>query len=150
MSINTLKKSSKKLKILFVEDSLSARKIMRRLLSQFFDHIEVAEDGQIALKKYHDFYNTNESFYDIVFTDLEMPNMDGRELSRLIIDFNPSQEIAVLSGVKEFKVIVDLINVGVKKFISKPVDEKELQNIIGEIIASIRKKKLKIIGIMLR
>ena len=143
MSIDTLIKSTKKLKILFVEDSLSARKITQRMLSQFFDHIDIAQDGQIALKMYHDFYNTNETFYDIVFTDLEMPNMDGRELSKRIIDFNPSQEIVVLSGVKDFKIIVDLINVGVKKFISKPVNLEELQNIISEIMANIRKRQLK-------
>ena len=143
MSIDTLIKSTKKLKILFVEDSLSARKITQRMLSQFFDHIDIAQDGKIALKMYHDFYNTNEAFYDIVFTDLEMPNMDGRELSKRIIDFNPSQEIVVLSGVKDFKIIVDLINVGVKKFISKPVNLEELQNIISEIMANIRKRQLK-------
>ena len=143
MDIDTLTKSTKKLKILFVEDSLSARKITQRMLSHFFNHIDIAEDGQVALEMYHDYYNTYETFYDIVFTDLEMPNMDGRELSKLIIDFNASQEIVVLSGVKDFRIIVDLINVGVKKFISKPVDSAELQNIVSEIMANIRKKKLK-------
>lgn len=143
MDIDKLKQSTKKLKILFVEDSLSARKITQRMLSQFFDYIDTAEDGEVAINKYREFYNQNEAFYDIVFTDLEMPNMDGKELSRLIIDFNPLQEIAVLSGVNDFKLLVELLNIGVKKFISKPVAPEELQVTISEIMESIRKRDLK-------
>ena len=125
MDIDKLKKATKKLKILFVEDSLSARKITQRMLEEFFDFIDIAEDGQIALEKYYTFYNENEVCYDIVFTDLEMPNMDGKELSQLIIDFNPFQEIVVLSGINDFKILVSLLNIGVKKFISKPVSMNE-------------------------
>ena len=143
MNIDKLHQSTKRLKILFVEDSLSARNIMKRMLSKFFDFIDIAEDGQIAIEKYHTFYNENEVFYDIVFTDLEMPNMDGKELSRLIIDFNPFQEIVVLSGINDYKILVKLLNVGVKKFISKPVQVEELEIVIDEIIQSIRLKQLK-------
>lgn len=143
MDIDKLKQSTKKLKILFVEDSLTARRITQGMLSHFFDYIDVAKDGKVAIEMYRNFYNTNETFYDIVFTDLEMPNMNGKELSRLIVDFNPFQEIVVLSGINDFRMVVELINVGIKKFIAKPVQEDELQNIISEVMITIRKKKMK-------
>ena len=142
MDIDKLKKSTKKLKVLFVEDSLSARKITQRLLSQFFDFIDIAEDGKIGLDMYHTFYDTNEAFYDIVFTDLEMPNMNGKELSKRIIDFNPLQEIIVMSGINDFNMLIEIINVGVKKFIAKPVVMEKLEVVIDETMLNIRKRQL--------
>jgi PAS domain S-box-containing protein len=143
MGIEQLKESTKKLKVLFVEDSLSARKITQRMLSDFFVFIDVAADGKIAFDMYQDFYDKNSAFYDIVFTDLEMPNMDGKELSQHILDINPFQEIVVLSSVNDFKSIVKLINIGVKKFIAKPVEMDELVEIIIQVNANIRMKELK-------
>lgn len=131
------------MKVLFVEDSLSARNIMKRMLSHYFDDIDIAKDGQEAIDKYHQYYDENHYFYDIVFTDLEMPIMDGKELSKLIIDFNSLQEIVVLSGINDFKLIINLINVGIKKFISKPVDPMELETVILEVVTSIRNRQLK-------
>ena len=142
MNSDKLIQSTKKLKVLYVEDSSTIRHITKILLSEFFDTVDVAKDGQEALDRYHKYYNKHEKFYDIVFTDLEMPNMDGKKLSELLLDFNFSQEIVVISSVDDFKKVVELINTGVKKFISKPVEAEQLTRVIAEVMQSLRKKQL--------
>lgn len=142
MNLDTLIQSTKKFKVLYVEDSATIRRITKILLSEFFDTVDVAKDGREALDRYHKYYNKHEKFYDIVFTDLEMPNMDGKKLSELLLDFNFSQEIVVISSVDDFKKVVELINTGVKKFISKPVENEQLARVISEVLQSLRKKQL--------
>ncbi|MEA1983264.1 MAG: response regulator, partial [Campylobacterota bacterium] len=141
MELENLKHSTKSLKVLFVEDSLTARKTTLKMLHEFFDEVDVAEDGKSAIEKYRSLYEETDRYYDIVFSDFEMPNMDGKELSKLIMDFNPHQEIVIMSGSDDFRVIVDLINVGVKKFISKPVKMEELSETVSQVLVNIRKRQ---------
>jgi len=141
MELSKLKEATKSLKVLYVEDSLSARKITSKMLRAFFDHVDEAVDGRIAFEMFKKYQEETNHYYDIVFTDYEMPNMDGQELSKVLMDINPHQEIVVLSGVNDFKMVVELINVGVKKFISKPVKLDELYTVVSQIVANINKKR---------
>ena len=144
MDLLQLKESTKDFKVLYVEDSLTIRNITKKMLLEFFDHIDVAKDGKEAFSLYKNYYDENNQFYDIVFTDLEMPIMDGKELSELIINFNDQQEIVVISGVDDFRKAIELINIGIKKFMPKPVIEEELAAVIEDVVRSIRKKILEL------
>ncbi|MDF1878818.1 PAS domain S-box protein [Sulfurimonas sp. SAG-AH-194-C20] len=141
MEISALKESTKKLNILYVEDSLTARNIGLKILYNFFENIDVAVDGKEAFTLYKEYYNNNGKFYDIVFSDLEMPIMGGEELSHLILDFNIEQELVIISGVQDFNTVVKLINLGLKKFIPKPMEPAALTEILIDIVNNIRKKK---------
>ncbi len=68
--------------------------------------------------------------------------MDGQELSELILDFNYLQNLVVISSVEEFKKVVDLINIGVTKFISKPIEDDQLHSVLLSVVQNIQKKKL--------
>ena len=143
MDLFGLKEFTNGLKVLYAEDSLTARKITQKMLSEFFNDLDIAKDGQEAYDLYRNFYNENDRFYDIVFTDLEMPRMNGHELSEHILDFNSTQEIVVISGIEDFREAIELVNIGIKKFISKPAENEQLTRIIREVVQSMRKKNLK-------
>jgi len=143
MDIKNLQIQSKNLKVLYVEDSLTARNITRKMMSSYFDIIDVAKDGKEALEIYSDYYNLHSEYYDIVITDLEMPVMDGQELSKIILDFNSEQAIVVISGVDDFKKVISLINEGITKFLTKPIDNQEFYEVIKSVVLSIRKKSLR-------
>mgnify|MGYP000002681183 CR=1 FL=1 len=143
MDISKLKLYTKNLHILYAEDSLTLRKTTAKKLSELFERVDVAKEGKEAFKLYENYYKENDKFYDIVLTDLEMPIMGGTELSKKIFDFNSSQEIIVISGIGDFAKLIELINLGVKKFIQKPIEDTVINEIIFDVAQSIRLKKLK-------
>jgi len=142
MDLSALQKITKNLKVLYVEDSLTARNITLKMMSDYFNSIDIASNGKEALELYQKFYHLNLRYYDIVITDLEMPIMDGQELSRIILEFNYTQEIVVISGVDDFQKVIKLVNEGITKFLSKPIVEEDFYKIIKSVADNIRKKVL--------
>ena len=65
---------------------------------------------------------------DIVITDIKMPFMDGLELSALIKKEFPWMEIIILSGFEEFDYAKKAINVGVSRYLTKPISAEDLLN----------------------
>lgn len=119
------------LSILFVEDHEELRISTEAILKNFFTKVDCVEDGQIALKRYLDYTQENDGkFYDIVLTDIKMPNMDGVELTEHIYAINPSQPIIVLSAYDESKYLLPLINLGIEQFLKKPLDFQELLKVL--------------------
>lgn len=87
-------KESVKRKILYVEDDIVIRTLVRRNLQlQGFEVIE-AENGLTAWDK----YQQNPHEYALLLTDLLMPKMSGVELCRRIRELNPKQAILCVSG----------------------------------------------------
>lgn len=69
------------LRVLLVDDSTTARNHLSRVLgSMGINHIDLAENGRHAVSL------LNERHYDLMVTDLNMPEMDGQELIRYIRD----------------------------------------------------------------
>lgn len=77
--------------VLFVDDSLSVRKVAESYLKQIGVDVTLAIDGVDALAK------LREGHFDLVFTDLEMPRMHGYELLR---------ELRFLPAYRELPIIV--------------------------------------------
>lgn len=62
--------------ILAVDDSASMRQMVAFTLSEAGHEVTLAEDGQVAFK------SASETQFDLVLTDVNMPVMDGLELTR--------------------------------------------------------------------
>ena len=131
------------LHVLYVEDSAIMRHATQKMMEPYFGNIDTAPDGVKGLDLYRRFHTMHERNYDIVITDLEMPNMGGKELSEAILSVDHTQEIIVISSSDELAVLIDLINIGVKKFLSKPITPQQLHTIISDVAQNIRLKKIK-------
>ncbi len=119
-------KYTKDLSILFVEDHEELRENTSEILRNFFDTIDCAEDGEEALEQYKKYYKENAKYYDIVLSDIQMPNMDGVELTSTLYNLNPPQLLIILSAYDDSKYLMPLINLGIEQFIEKPIDYQEL------------------------
>jgi PAS domain S-box-containing protein len=131
------------LHVLYVEDSATMRHATQKQLAPYFDHIDSAADGILGLELYRKFHLQHEKNYDIVITDLEMPNMDGQELSRAIFSIDPNQEVIIISASNELGLLIDLLNMGVRKFLAKPIIPQQLHDTISDVAQLIRLKKIK-------
>jgi len=114
----------KNLKILFVEDDNNTRNFISLLLSSAVKEIITAQDGVEGLEKYEK-YNP-----DIVLTDITMPKMDGFTMSKKIKEINPNQIIIVMSAHDKEENINISKEIGIREFISKPVDVEYLKSIL--------------------
>ncbi|MEA2099904.1 MAG: response regulator [Campylobacterota bacterium] len=117
--MNILKKLREKAKffsILCVEDEEELRESVVIFLKKFFKNVEYAEDGVQGLQKY------NDNHYDIVLTDIEMPNMDGLELSKEIKSINQDTQVIVLSAFDNKEYLLEAIEIGIDHYIVKPID----------------------------
>jgi two-component system, chemotaxis family, sensor histidine kinase and response regulator WspE len=72
------KAETRKLRILVADDSISVRELERQLLSLHGYEVDVAADGYVAWAK------LRESSFDLLITDVDMPRMDGIELTRSV------------------------------------------------------------------
>ncbi|MDE7334598.1 MAG: response regulator [Lachnospiraceae bacterium] len=71
---------------------------------------------------------------DLVYTDINMPMMDGLELSKRIREAYPSVHIVIVTGYREFEYAREAIHIGVEDFLLKPI-------LTDELIATAEKAK---------
>ncbi len=115
------------IKILYVEDELTTRRMIIGILRRKFSIVHEAKDGRegLALFRKHNPH--------IVITDSKMPLMDGIEMSREIKLMYPEIPIIFTTACEEPEFMEKLDQIGIKWRFVKPIDVKELLGTI-EII----------------
>lgn len=117
---------SKDLDILFVEDDEELRNQMEGMFRELFKSVDTAENGKIGLAQYQDRIETNGKPYDLVITDINMPEMNGIEMIHAIYEIDPMQPVIVVSAHNESDYLMELLYVGINSFLIKPVKHQEL------------------------
>ncbi|MDR0940866.1 MAG: sigma-54 dependent transcriptional regulator [Bacteroidales bacterium] len=103
--------------ILIVDDERAIRNTLKDILEVENYKVDTAEDGKQALEK------VQNNKYDLVFTDIKMPNMDGTELLEAIVNERGSSlPVILISGHATVDIAVDTIKKGAYDFIEKPLD----------------------------
>lgn len=128
--ILSLRKYTKNMRILVVEDYEVLQKSLEKLFTSLFMEVHIASDGAEALCLYKEKIAKNEK-YDIVISDIAMPNMNGVTLTKEIKHLNNEQTILIFSAHQDSKYLLELINLEVRRFILKPIS---LQNLLDEIL----------------
>jgi len=132
--------NSKKLSILLVEDYKPLRDEIVEILDEFFPIVKVASNGQEALSIYKEYIDIGISF-DIVISDIEMPIKNGVELSEDIYKINQEQHIIILSSHTDRDYLLKFINLGISKFITKPIDYEMFMDVLYDISSKISSLK---------
>ncbi len=119
-----------KVSVLVVDDEPGVRQVLINFLSGAGYIVDSAQDGSVAIDK------LDRGAYDLVITDLKMPNMDGRALLQIMSDRFPEIPKLVLTGFSTDEDIIHALKTGASDFITKPImDFAILQHSVEKAIA---------------
>jgi len=109
------------MKILVVDDEALIRDMIKRGLSQMGGFsVEVAQSGPEAIEK------MEKDIYDLVLTDLKMPEMDGLELLKTIKGTRPEILVIIMTAYGSIETAVEAMKIGANDYVTKPIDLNEL------------------------
>lgn len=141
-AVKKTEKTSKKLgermpiSILLAEDNIVNQKVATRLFKKIGYKIEVANNGFEAIKA------LEQSSYDLVFMDIQMPEMDGLEATRQIIakwgDARPRIVALTANAMREDK--EKCYEAGMDDYLTKPFKPIELEEAIGRTYETLESK----------
>ncbi len=114
MNLKNITEVTNKFKVLFIEDDKTVQDITYRVLSSFFQTIDVADDGIEALEK---FKNKN---YNLIITDLAMPKMNGAVMIEKMRAVRDDFYVIVLSAANDSQSAIDSIKAGIDGYLYKP------------------------------
>jgi chemosensory pili system protein ChpA (sensor histidine kinase/response regulator) len=118
--------------VMVVDDSLTVRKVTGRLMSREGYQVVLAKDGIEALEKLFDVIP------DVMLVDIEMPRMDGFELTRNVraderLKYVPIIMITSRTAEKHRNYAIEL---GVNHYLGKPYQEEELLRLVAGYVAN--------------
>lgn len=118
------------IKVLVAEDEtplLRGIKIMIERINPAFSVVKCAFNGKEAV----DYLKENP--VDVLFTDINMPLLDGIELMKFTCENYPEVIIVVMSGYDDFHYAQQAIEYQVKKYLLKPILEEDMEGLLEEI-----------------
>lgn len=107
-------------KILIVDDETSLCKVIEGFLSRKNYIAEIAFNASEALEKM-----ANQDF-DLVISDIVMPDMDGISLMKRVVAEKPDISFIIMTAYSEDYVYTDIINAGASDYVTKPFEMREL------------------------
>jgi len=135
MTLEDLQKISKNLTILYVEDEEDIALQVLPYLNKFFKSIVVAKDGEEGFLRF------TEKKFDIVLTDIYMPNMNGLDMLKKIKEIDPTQNCIIISGYSEISLFIESIKIGVDGYILQPIEFDQMSQSLENIVDKIDKTK---------
>ena len=122
--------SQSKLKVLVADDNSTNIEVVSRMLKleDVYD-VTIAKDGQEAFDLVKGTMEKNESF-DVIFMDVQMPNVDGLQSTRLIRGMGYKSPIVALTAFSEESNVKECIDSGMDEFLSKPIRRPALKQVL--------------------
>jgi PAS domain S-box-containing protein len=116
--------------ILFVDDELSIVKMVREMLERLGYKVETAITPQDALER----FRLNPDHFDLVITDMTMPQMTGVKLSEKIMGIRPDIPVIICTG---HSVLIDeerAKQLGIAAYVMKPIIMTEIAKTLREVL----------------
>ena len=119
-----------KLRVLVADDNSTNIEVVSRMLKleKVYD-VTIAKDGQEAYDLVKMNMEDNQRF-DVIFMDIQMPNLDGLQTTRLIRQMGYSAPIVALTAFSEESNVRECLESGMNEFLSKPIRRRALREVL--------------------
>ncbi len=122
------------MKILIIDDEYLALERMSRILSELgFDDVTASSDFNVALQ----------NKFDVVFLDINMPEISGIDLAKKILETYPLSKIIFQTAYSDFA--VDAFDVGSVDYILKPIESQRVDQAMQRVKKLISKNNDKLV-----
>ena len=91
--------------------------------------ITLAEDGAIAVSRVKEALAVGKKF-DIIFMDIQMPNMDGLQATKAIREMGYASAICALTAFAEQSNVKECFDAGMDYFLAKPIKKNDLREVL--------------------
>lgn len=121
-------------RVMLVDDSATARKLMTRILgrSQFHIDLTEADSGAAAIE------NALFRPYDVIFCDFNMPGLDGVETAGKLLQMNPRAQIVLISTEQQERMVRSAQGIGAFAFLKKPFTPNDVDAVLHDAFALAR------------
>lgn len=123
----------KNFKVLYVEDNAQNRESVLSIFEDLFGDVVVGVDGVDGLNLYKKYLEDTNDYFDMVISDIHMPNLDGIGMIEAIYNINQNQRIIIISAYENKEYLIPLINLGVNGFIQKPISLNAILDVLNPI-----------------
>lgn len=123
--------------LLYVEDEELTRETVCTMLQRRFPELVIhsAADGVAGLRLFQ------ELSPDLVVTDVKMPGMNGIEMARRILESTKTVPVIVTSAHSDMEYLIDSIEIGICRYVMKPIDSGKLFAALDQCLGTIRVRK---------
>ena len=115
-------------KVLVVDDEQNSREGLSKILTKEGYKVHIAEDGEKAL---HEAGNYK---FDLIITDLRMPDMDGIEVLKKVREKNKDIGVVIVTAYGEVNSYLTAMNLGAFEYLNKPIHLEELRRVIKKAL----------------
>ncbi len=134
-SYKKLARLAKDYELLYIEDNAGLQKQALKIFKKFFTNVIVASDGEEGLELFKKYYPK------IVITDIKMPDMSGLDMASKIKKLQNDTKIIITSAFNEKEYLLRSIDIGISKYLKKPIPIGELVDTLIEVITQIQNEK---------
>jgi two-component system response regulator AtoC len=120
-------------RILLVDDEPNLRKVLGALLRQQGYEVHAEIDGAAALARVR---SAPPRTFDVVISDLRMPNLDGIGLLRALTQHEPNLPVILLTAHGSVDSAVEAVKLGAFDYLEKPFDRDQIHQIVQKAIAT--------------
>jgi CheY-like chemotaxis protein len=113
--------------ILVVDDDDEVRTLLYEIISKAGYNVDIAGSGEEGIA------SVQQKSYDMVITDLGMPNVTGRDVAKAVRKATPNVPVVLITG---WGVQIDAVEEGVDGVIAKPFDRQEILTQIAKMLKS--------------
>ncbi len=117
-------------KMLVIDDEDVIRELLGEVLQMLGYEAVLCGSPKEALE----LFSTRHQEFDMVFMDMMMPEMTGKQLYQEFSKIDKNKKVIILSGYSMEQENRELLEAGVAAFVQKPISIKELSRIIKEIL----------------